>query len=245
VRPPWRRLDHALGSRLRRWAPRLALTLMLLGQAAAQEPGWSVQTVALRDLIQAQELAAGLRAAGYPAFTEFVMSDGLQYIRVRVGCWSAREGAEAVAEMLLRGGHAREAVVVPHGEDSPWGCTEVDVGFLTPATWTALHDDDHLPTFRVELAGHVGHLRHDGERWLVMQGEDAPAPIAITTLQWPYLNGVLGGGAAVFDDRGASPLLVCPGRLIGQVGEVMVVAWEDAVVACRPAPVPPASPEAP
>jgi hypothetical protein len=146
------------------------LASWLVVVAMAQDGGWAVQTVALRDLREAERAAAHLRAAGFPAFTEFVMADGLQYVRVRVGCWSIRPAAEAVAELLL-GGHAREAVVVPHGPGSPDACVDLDVGFITPASWSPLFGPGEAPTFRVELAGHVAHIRHDGERWSVLQGE--------------------------------------------------------------------------
>ena len=209
------------------------LASWLIVVAAAQDGGWAVQTVALRDLREAQQTAAALRDAGFPAFTEFAMTDGLQYVRVRVGCWSAREGADAVAGLLLAG-HAREAVVVPHSPESPRACVDLDVGFLMPTSWAPLFEPGEAPTFRVELAGHVGHIRHDGERWMVLQGDGAPTPLRVPPPTRPYRAGEVGGGAAVFDDRDEPSVLVCPGRLIGQVGEVAIAVWVDAVVACRP-----------
>lgn len=205
----------------------------LLALVRAQDDGWAVQTVALRDLREAQTAAADLRAAGFPAFTEFTMTQGLQYVRVRVGCWSAREGAEAVAELLLAG-YAREAVAVPHSPDSPRACVHLDVGFLTPSAWEVLFVPGEAPTFRVELAGHVGHIRHDGERWSVLQGNGTPDPRRVPAPVTPYRAGEIGGSAVVFDDRDPPGLLLCPGQLLGQVGEVAVVAWTNAVVACRP-----------
>ena len=209
----------------------LACTLLTL--ALAQDDGWAVQTVALRDLREAQAVAADLRAAGFPAFTEFTMTDGLQYVRVRVGCWSAREGAAAVAELLLAG-FAREAVAVPHSAESPRACIHLDVGFLTPSAWDVLFVAGEAPTFRVELAGHVGHIRHDGERWSVLQGNGTPEPQRAAPSATAYRAGDIGGSAVVFDDRDPPGLLLCPGRLLGQVGDVAVVAWTNAVVACRP-----------
>jgi hypothetical protein len=219
----------------------LLLASSLAFAAWAQGDGWSVQTVALRDLREAQTAVASLRKHGFPAFNEFTMNRGLQYVRVRVGCWTVREGAEAVAMLLVDGAYAREAVVVPHSAASPLPCTEVDVGFLTPATWTALHAEDELPTFRVELAGHVGHLRHDGDRWHVIQGDAEPDPVPLDPPAWSYRIDQVGGAAAVFQDTGGAPLLVCPGSMLGQVGDVVIVAWQEAVVACRP----PASPSQP
>ncbi len=222
--------------RARRFGAVLLVLLALLARAAAQDAAWSIQVVALRDLREAERSVERLREAGFPAFTEFTMADGAQYVRVRVGCWSARDAADGVTPLLLAG-YAREAVVVPHSDDASRRCIEVDVGFLTPANWTALHHEGELPTFRVELAGHVGHLRHDGDRWLVLQGDATPEPMTIDGLPWNYRSGELGGGAVVFDDAGGRPRLVCPGRMIGHVGDVVIVAWEDAVVACRPPPL--------
>ena len=226
----------ARGTRARLFGAALLVLLALLARAAAHDVGWAIQIVALRDLREAEHSVEALREAGFPAFTEFTMADGNQYVRVRVGCWSARDAAERVAPLLLAG-YAREAVVVPHSDDSPRRCIEADVGFLTPATWTALHHEGELPTFRVELAGHVGHLRHDGDRWLVLQGDTTPEPMTIETLPWHYRSGELGGGPVVFDDADGAQRLVCPGRMIGHVGDVVIVAWEDAVVACRPPPL--------
>ena len=219
--------------RSRRLGAVLLVLLTLLARATAQDAGWSIQVVALRDLREAERSVERLREAGFPAFTEFTMADGMQYVRVRVGCWSSRDAAAGVVPLLL-GGYVREAAVVPHSDDSPRRCIEVDVGFLTPATWAPLHHEGELPTFRVELAGHVGHLRHDGDRWLVLQGDATPAPMTVDALAWQYRSGELGGGTVVLDDVGGRLRLVCPGRMIGQVGDVVIVAWEDAVVACRP-----------
>lgn len=224
---------NARRPRARRLGASLLILLVLLTRAAAQDVGWAIQIVALRDLREAEESAEALREVGFPAFTEFTMADGKQYVRVRVGCWSARDAADGVARLLLAG-YAREAVVVPHSDDSARRCIEVDVGFLTPTNWAALHHEGELPTFRVELAGHVGHLRHDGDRWLVLQGDTTPVPMTIDTLPWHYRSGELGGGAVVFDEAGGALRLVCPGRMIGHVGDVVIVAWEEAVVACRP-----------
>ena len=212
----------------------LVLAAGLAAFADARDDAWAVQTVALRDLRDAQRVATELRAAGFPAFTEFTMADGLQYVRVRVGCWSARDAAVALAQQLLGGGYAAQAEVVPHSETSPFECVDVDVGFLTPATWTALHGPGEAPTFRVELSGHVGHLRHDGERWTVAQGEAAPTPLALQPTAWRYRDASLGGGGVVLDPRERPAVVLCPGLLIGQVGDVAIVAWSDAVVACRP-----------
>lgn len=214
---------------------RLALGLAaLFGAGAAQSDAFAVQTVALRDFRDAQRLVSELQAAGFPAFTEFTMADGLQYVRVRVGCWTSRDAAAALAQLLLRGGYAAAAEVVPHTDTSPHECVTVDVGFLTPATWAALHGPGEAPTFRVELAGHVGHLRHDGERWVVLQGGELPEPLPLATPPWRYRDEEMGDTAVVLDPRARPATLVCPGRLIGQVAEVAIVAWSDAVVACRP-----------
>jgi hypothetical protein len=38
----------------------------------------------------------------------------------------------------------------------------------------------------------------------------------------------------VFADVDQARVLLCPGRLIGQIGDVAIAQWTDAVVACRP-----------
>lgn len=207
----------------------LLVALAALGSALAQTT-WSVQTVALRDYREAQGVAAGLRLHGFEAYTEFTMQSGLQYVRVRVGCTDAREVAEAWAELLARSLVA-EAVVVPMEGASPSDvrCVAAEVGFRKPARWVLVSGAGEVPVFEVEVAGHLAYLGFDGLAWRVWQ-ETAPAPVEASAPR--VVAAVLEGRDVV---RSADGALLCPGRLLGGVGDAAVVELGDAIVACRPA----------
>jgi hypothetical protein len=223
-----------------------ALTLALLvvaplvAPAVAQAPigeAWTVQTVALRDYGEAQAVADDLRGLGFAAYTEFAMHQGRQWVRVRVGCWFGREGAEGVAE-ILRALVTDEAVAVPLTPAAPVRCVDIEVGFIKPERYLPVHLPGELPTYRIEIADHVAHVRHDGEAWRVLQGEDEPEPVAAPRNGTTYRTGELRGYAVVLviDDGTAS--VFCPGRLVAQVADVAVVDWANAIVACMPAAEP-------
>lgn len=219
-------------------AVRALMGCFLLSAAAlgaAQSPAWTLQTVALRDLRDANAEAERLQAVGLAAYTEFTMSAGLQYVRVRAGCFDTREAAEAWAD-VLRGGVVREAVAMPVEGPLPGHvpCIEVDVGFRKPTAWALVSGPGEQPTFRVEVAGHPAYLRHDGNGWRVYQAVE-PAPEAAPLL--PAASGLreasVGGHPVVVTLGGAA---LCPGRLLAVAGAVAVVDRGDAVVACRVAP---------
>jgi len=203
----------------------------LWGGAAAQT-AWTVQTVAYRDLRDANADVAFLRTIGLVAYTEFTMANGLQYVRVRVGCHEGREAAEAWAS-LLRGAVTREAVAVPAETPPPAHvpCVATDVGFLKPALWSLVSAAGDLPTFEVEVAGHRAYLRHDGEAWRLWQSVP-PEPVAAPDVPpgQQVRSGVVAGQAVALS-ADAGPL--CPGRLLATAGPVAVVDRGDAVVACR------------
>ncbi len=222
-------------------APALALVLLafapLVTRAAAQAPvaeAWTIQTVALRDYAEAQAVADDLRGLGFAAYTEFAMHQGRQWVRVRVGCWFGREGADGVAE-ILRALVTDEAVAVPLTPAAPVRCVDIEVGFIKPARYLPVHLPGELPTYRIEIAEHVAHVRHDGEAWRVLQGEDEPEPVTAPPNGVTYRTGELRGYAVVLviDDGAAS--VFCPGRLVAQVADVAVVDWANAIVACMPA----------
>jgi len=196
------------------------------------QTGWTVQTVALRDLRDANAEAARLAALGLAAYTEFTMSEGLQYVRVRVGCYDRREAAEAWAT-LLRGAVVREATAVPIEAPLPAeiACVAVDVGFLKPASWALVSRADEQPTFEVRIDTHVAYLRHDGHGWRVWQAV-APDPEALPGADAARIarSGRLAGHPVV---RTLADGLLCPGQLVAVVGEVAIVDWGDAIVACR------------
>lgn len=210
-----------------------ALTAMATAQVA-----WTVQTVALRDLREANAEVARLSALGLPAYTEFTMADGLQYVRVRFGCYDRREAAEAWVA-LVRGRTVRDAVAVPTEAPLPnhVPCVEVDVGFLKPATWALVSRAGEQPTFRVEVGGHVAFLRHDGQGWRLWQSvAPEPEPAASVAADRGVRVGSIAGQPVA---RTVTDGPLCPGTLLTSVGPVAIVDWGDAVVACRVAPPPP------
>jgi hypothetical protein len=192
-----------------------------------------VQTVAFRDLRDANAEVAILRSLGLPAYTEFTMAAGLQYVRVRVGCYDTRAGAEAWAT-LLRGAITRDAVAMPVEAVLPdeVPCIATDVGFRKPGSWSLVSAAGDLPTFRVEVGGQVAFLRHDGEAWRLWQAV-APEPAAAPP--WCRLDlQVRVGSIAGCRSRGRSrPVRLCPGRLIATAGPVAIVDGGEAVIACR------------
>jgi hypothetical protein len=197
-----------------------------LGSASAQA-AWSVQTVALRDLREAQGAVAQLRALGFPAFTEFTMSAGLQYVRVRVGCTSEREVADAWAA-LLAPRLVAQAVSVPLEAAPPEdvACVRNDVGFRKPTRWMLRSGPGELPVFEVAIADHVAFVGFDAGGWRVWQSV-APEPVAAPPSR--VVAGRLEGADVVRTSDGA---LLCPGRLLVGVGDAAVVELGDAVLAC-------------
>jgi hypothetical protein len=219
-----------------RWAH--ALLLWAFGGAALAQSAWTVQTVAFRDLRDANAQVAYLATVGLPAYAEFTMANGLQYVRVRVGCHDRRDAAEAWAD-LLRGAVTPEAVAVPVEAAPPAHvpCVATDVGFLKPSVWSLVSADGDLPTFQVEVGGHTAYLRHDGEAWRLWQSlapDPAPAPAAPAG-QEVRVDRVAGRPVAWSDAVG--PL--CPGTLVATAGPVAIVDRGDAVVACRVLPAVP------
>jgi hypothetical protein len=214
------------------WRRALAVAIWAWAGAAFAQAAWTVQTVAFRDLRDAQAEEAILRALGLPAYTEFTMSNGLQYVRVRVGCFDDRAGAESWA-VLLRGAITRDAVAMPIEAALPdhVPCVSTDVGFRKPQAWSLVSAPGDLPTFRVEVAGVVAYLRHDGEAWRLWQSlapEPAPAPTMDAERQVR-----VGSVAGLAVARSVAAGAMCPGRLIATAGPVAIVDGGDAVIACR------------
>ena len=216
--------------RLGRWL--LLWLLAGLGWAVAQTPErWSVQTVAVRDLRVAQGIAADLVALGFDAFTEFAMSGGEQWVRVRVGCFFGRDDADAFAE-LLQGRFTRDAVPVPLSEGgAPVACLERDVGFVAPDRWRA-QEPGHA-SFEVEVAGVVGLVRYQAGRWQVLQAPaaEALAPLPPSEDRYEQAGGLSVPFVIERTDRG--PRFLCAGTLLAQTPEAAVVERDGVVSACR------------
>lgn len=210
----------------------LALVVTVWTAPVAAQSAWTVQTVAFRDLRDANAEVAILRSLGLPAYTEFTMAAGLQYVRVRVGCYVTRAGAEAWAS-LLRGAITRDAVAMPVEAQLPEHvpCIATDVGFRKPGAWALVSGAGDLPTFQVEVGGHVAFLRHDGEVWRLWQTvapEPAAAPVVPAEVQVR-----VGSIAGLPVARTAAVGALCPGRLIATAGPVAIVDGGESVIACR------------
>ncbi len=220
-----------------RWGAVLAALLFALGTggtvAAQTAPPelWSVQTVALRDLRQAQAAVADLRRSGFDAFTEFAMDGGLQFVRVRVGCFTSRYAAESMAD-TLRGRITDNAVVVEASEEAPVaGCVSVDVGFLKPVRWDEVAEPGTAPAFHMVVAGIEAHVAHTGAGWLVLQGGEPVPAVEPGLTSERFSQARVGGVDLVRQDSGAGVIL-CPGTLVSSVGGVAIAEQGDAVVAC-------------
>lgn len=215
--------------RLRRAA---AALLAVTAAAWAAAESWTVQTVAMRDLREATSVADDLRRLGFDAYTEFTMANRLQYVRVRVGCFHARDGAEAMAA-LLRGWATRDAVVVERTPGAPArGCLLRDVGFVAPEDgWRQRAPG--VASFEVEVAGVTGLVRYRGGRWQVLQAAaDDALPIAVSTeRRFVQVDAAPRPFVAIRDPDG--PLLVCAGRLLAESDGAAIVEQDGVVSACR------------
>ncbi len=192
------------------------------------QDAWTVQTVALRDLRDAESRAAMLADLGLPAYTEFTMRAGLQYVRVRIGCFSAREVAEAWADVLEQA-VVDEAVAVPIDGQPPTGigCVTTDIGFRKPSRWELVSGPREQPTFEVVIDGSAAYLRYETDHWRMWQsvapdGLVAETPTVVATR--------LAGRSVVRVVNGPA---LCPGRLLGASGEVAIVEIGDLVAACH------------
>jgi hypothetical protein len=207
----------------------LAAVLLLLGAAAAE--GWTVQTVALRDPGNAEEVAAALLARGFDAYTEAVVRDGQRFVRVRAGCYRERDGAEALAG-LLRGWLGRQGVVVPGSPGAPVrACVHEEVGFLAPEGWRQRAPG--VPSFEVAVDGVRGLIRYQGGRWQVLQ---APATEALAPREASDHGFAQADGTPRPFVSHAHPdgrLLLCPGTLLAEAGDAAIVQRDGRVVACR------------
>lgn len=223
-----------LSALLRRTAAVLAT--LLCGAALAQ--GWSVQTVALRDLRQANAVAGELKALGFDAYTEFAMHDGEQFVRVRVGCYASRSAALAAADALA--GHVTEQAVVVTlaGQSKADGCVQEDIGFIKPSVWQRLDAGDGPPSFSVQVAGHRATLVYTGTAWRVIQaGSQDTAPAAAPGAS--FVPASRGGMPWAAEQAAAGTRMLCPGTLLGKAGSAAVVERADEVVACRLVPLTP------
>ncbi len=196
-----------------------------------------MQTIALRDLREAQRVADRLRADGFDAFTEFAMDNGLQFVRVRIGCFTSRAAAEAMAQ-ALRGRVAETAVAVEATPDAPVaGCVHQEIGFLKPFTWDEVREPGTAPAFRVIVAGIEAHVTHTGERWRVLQGGEAVPVVNASLPQGRFTQLTVDGVALVGTEALGRSMVLCPGTLLDAVGNVAISEQGEALVACSLEPM--------
>lgn len=210
----------------------LLLASVLQGNAQAQSAAWTVQTVAFRDFREATVAVAQLTGLGLDAYTEFSMNRGLQYARVRVGCFDDRAAADAFAAAMKR--HAtREAAVVPLTPSAPVvRCLHQDVGFIKPERWSVDQGATGVPAFDVEVAGHQARIVYDGDSWVVVQDGD-PMPSVRSARTATFDQGSMGGAPVVMESVAGKRLVLCLGRLLATVGQVAIADQGNSVVACR------------
>lgn len=209
----------------------MALVALTPAHWAAAE-AWAVQTVALRDYREAQLVVEDLRQRSFDAYTEFAMQDGLQFVRVRLGCFTDRAAAEAMAAALAPR-VVREAAVVEFTRGAlVHACTSSVVGFRKPAEWGPVNDPGAVPAFAVKVAGRDARVVHDGTRWRVIQGVGPIPPLAgPSTARFEEV--VQGGVHFVAQRVGDARYVICPGRLLTHVGNVAIVEQGDLLVACE------------
>lgn len=218
-------------------APRLArallATLALLGGAGGLANGWTVQTVAVRDLREASSIAEDLVRLGFDAYTEFAMdAEGRQWVRVRVGCYDARPWAEALAA-VLRGHVTADAAVVPHTPGAPArGCVERRIGFRSDTASSWEQPEPGAPTLVVEVAGVAGVLRFMDGAWRVLQepATSALPPAVVAESRFRQASGT--AGPFVRMAHQAADLHVCPGRLLASLDDAAIVEHGGLVSAC-------------
>lgn len=209
----------------------LAVVVLCSGAALAQER-WAVQVVALRDFREAQSAAAELRTLGFDAYTEFAMLDSQQWVRVRIGCFTTREAADAMAA-ALRGRITADAQAAEFNTGAGGaGCTEETIGFINDYQWRLLSDDGPV-TFEVTVAGVPAVVAHDGTRWHVLQAdaqlEDDALPLTAERFEARRVAGV---DFVRLRSEGGD-VVVCPGELVASIGAVAIVKRGDHVLACR------------
>ena len=206
---------------------RIALILCLLtGLAQAQ---WSVQTTALSSAQAAQAQVRALQALAFDAYAH-TPGDGLT--RVRVGCFTERDLAEAYAAAVRRraGGDARPV----RWEDgaAPRLCLGRDTGFTLPERWGVLSQDSAGVRFWLELGG-VRAFAAFTESWTLAQSEAELAQLArASTLSAAQGEPLFSeDGSTVHLRWGAQRIFVTRGELLWQRGARAVVLEAGRVVA--------------
>lgn len=195
---------------------------------------WTIQTVAFRDFRDAQAAVQQLQTLGFEGYAEFASgSDGLQYARVRVGCFDSKETAELTVKRLV-GSYTKEAVAVPLSSGAPVPyCIRREIGFITPTTWYTYFTTTNEATFMVDFQGKQAFLKHDGSSWSMGQNlseiglSSVPASVGTTG----YFGEVAASPYPQILYRSDVIILVSQGRLLWQKGNAVVVQENDTIVA--------------
>jgi SPOR domain len=209
------------------------LSSFLLFSFSFAQP-WTIQTVAFRDFRDAQAAVEQLQSLGFEAYSEFASgTDGLQYARVRVGCFDSKETADLTVQRLV-GSYTKEAVAVPMsaGASVPY-CVRREIGFLTPTTWYTYFTTATEAVFMVDFQGQQAFLKHDGANWAMGQNLSEIGVSAVPASL---------GTSGYFSEVAASPypqilyrsdvvILIAQGKLLWQKGNVVVVQENDMIVA--------------
>lgn len=204
------------------------LVCALSAWGASQAGGWTVQVMALRDYREAQAVAASLLALGFDAYTEFAMDDGQQFVRIRVGCFEERDGADHLA-LSMASVVTGEAVAVPITPGAEiTGCIAVDIGFLKNGDWWP--EAAGSPRFEVMVGGESALVGYNGERWTVVQDPADAPPLRASASAGRRIRQVFPSGLQMVRD---GPVNICPGRLLAVIADAAIVERSDAVVACR------------
>ena len=138
--------------------------LLALSALTHAQNAWTLQTSAFSDAAPAAAAVAQLREAGFDAYSERFG----EVVRVRVGCFLDREGAEAVAASLAQSTDAQIVPMNPLVTSSPTFCVRLEAGFKLPAAWGVVSNTPDGITFWVDAAGRR-YLRFDANGWRVYQ----------------------------------------------------------------------------
>lgn len=215
----------------RGWVRASFVLLAFWALSDARADAWTIQTVAVRDLRVGAAIAAELAELGFDAYTEFAMSDGVQWVRVRVGCFFDRADADGFA-VLLAGRYTRDAVVVPRTPGVPSvPCLRREIGFVAPERWRQTVPG--AAAFEVEVAGVLGLVRFQAGRWQLLQKPATEALDPPATAAGPYRQapGLPVPYVHLAPEDGPRRLL-CAGRLLAATPDAAIVELDGVVSAC-------------
>lgn len=214
----------------------LGLIFALVCLTLTHAQSWTVQTIALQNYREAVARQEQLYDLGFDAYVDFGMTNGKQFARVRVGCFTGRVAAQTFADML-RGRVTAEAVPVPlePGAKTTY-CVERSVGFATPQNWAIHKEVPGAVSFWVDVQGKRGYLTLGAGGWHLAQDEaelarfltpnnsaanyptifreETTFNIPVTLMQW-----------------GAKDFIISSGSLLWQSAYSAVVLEGNAVVA--------------